>query len=201
MQTLLETDAPHVALCCLAGEGFEEAIRFVQDALPGIPSNCTKILLTAALDEKEVMNFARLGFHSVMTTRLNRFFFDSTLKERIQTNAPLIRSDLHIRTGIDKHTNSTKHRENAKNLAHGQSVVEVILELFISLPEILHEESVEAIEEHKRRANGALVALESPDDHKSQKQQPTFAKALVNLTGVTRQIASSRKNHGPWHVI
>jgi hypothetical protein len=67
MQTLLETDAPHVALCCLAGEGFEEAIRFVQDALPGIPSNCTKILLTAALDEKEVMNFARLGFHSVMT--------------------------------------------------------------------------------------------------------------------------------------
>ncbi|NBW80518.1 hypothetical protein EBR21_02075 [bacterium] len=67
MNTMLQTDAPHVALCCLAGEGFEDSIRFVQSALPSIPSNCTKILLAAALDEKEVMNFTRLGFQSVMT--------------------------------------------------------------------------------------------------------------------------------------
>ncbi len=67
MNTMLQTDAPHVALCCLAGEGFEDSIRFVQNALPGIPSNCTKILLAAALEEKEVMNFARLGFQTVMT--------------------------------------------------------------------------------------------------------------------------------------
>lgn len=67
VETVLQTDAPHIALCCLAGESYEESIRFVQEALPGIPANCTKILIASAFEEREIANLGRLGFQSVMT--------------------------------------------------------------------------------------------------------------------------------------
>jgi hypothetical protein len=66
MEQVIQTDAPHIALCHFPSEGHESTIRFIQNALPKIPSNCTRLLMTASRSESELQLFGRLGFQAII---------------------------------------------------------------------------------------------------------------------------------------
>jgi hypothetical protein len=67
LEVSLQTDAAHLALCCLRGSDFESALRFVQEAVPRIPHNCTKLLVSGAITESEAIYFHRLGVQGVFS--------------------------------------------------------------------------------------------------------------------------------------
>jgi len=64
MEQAVQTDAPHIALCHFPMEGKEQTAKFIQNALPRIPANCTRVLMTAATNDAEVTLLTRLGFTS-----------------------------------------------------------------------------------------------------------------------------------------
>ncbi|MBM3382408.1 MAG: hypothetical protein FJY29_08205 [Betaproteobacteria bacterium] len=66
MEQVVQTDAPHIALCSFPGEGQDASLRFVQNALPKIPNNCTRILMTANRSEQDLQLIGRLGFHAII---------------------------------------------------------------------------------------------------------------------------------------
>ncbi len=64
MEQAIQTDAPHIALCHFPMEGIEQSAKFIQSALPRVPANCTRVLLTAAANTAEATLLTRLGFTS-----------------------------------------------------------------------------------------------------------------------------------------
>lgn len=67
LETVLGTDAPHIALCCMNGDKYEWAIRFVQQSLPRLPHNCTKLIFSSAATETDVRLFGRLGMSGIFS--------------------------------------------------------------------------------------------------------------------------------------
>jgi hypothetical protein len=66
MEIVLQTDAPHIALCCLAATGREQAIRFVQQTLPRIPANCTRIVVAGGFSQTELQHLGNLGAGTIL---------------------------------------------------------------------------------------------------------------------------------------
>lgn len=64
MEQAIQTDAPHIALCHFPMEGIEQSAKFIQSALPRVPANCTRVLMTAAANTAEATLLNRLGFTS-----------------------------------------------------------------------------------------------------------------------------------------
>lgn len=62
LEQVLQTDAPHIALCYFPSGVREQSARFIQRALPQIPNNCTKILFAATEQHSEIQLISRLGF-------------------------------------------------------------------------------------------------------------------------------------------
>ncbi len=67
LETVLGTDAPHIVLCCMKGSGYEAALRFVQQSLPRLPQNCTKLLLTGTASQTDVQLFGKLGLNGLLS--------------------------------------------------------------------------------------------------------------------------------------
>jgi hypothetical protein len=62
LEQVVQTDAPHIALCYFPDKSAELAARFVQRSLPRIPNNCSKILLAATQTNNEAQLLSKLGF-------------------------------------------------------------------------------------------------------------------------------------------
>lgn len=67
LETALQTDAPHLAFCCLPGGGYELSIRFLNQSLPRIPKNCTKLVFTALKEPNTREHFRHMGLHAVLS--------------------------------------------------------------------------------------------------------------------------------------
>lgn len=66
MEVVLQTDAPHIALCCLSANGREQSIRFVQQTLPRIPANCTRMIVSGGFSQTEMQHFGNLGAGTIL---------------------------------------------------------------------------------------------------------------------------------------
>ncbi|MEN9809272.1 MAG: Indole-3-glycerol phosphate synthase [Pseudomonadota bacterium] len=66
MEIVLQTDAPHIALCCLAANGREQSIRFVQQTLPRIPANCTRMIVSGGFSQTEMQHLGNLGAGTIL---------------------------------------------------------------------------------------------------------------------------------------
>lgn len=62
VEQVIQTDAPHIALCYFPDKAAELSARFVQRTLPRIPNNCSKILLAATQTNAEIQLLTKLGF-------------------------------------------------------------------------------------------------------------------------------------------
>jgi hypothetical protein len=66
MEQVVQTDAPHIALCHFPTDGQELSMRFVQQALPKIPNSCSRLLITASCTESDLQLLGRLGFQAII---------------------------------------------------------------------------------------------------------------------------------------
>lgn len=67
MEQVVQTDAPHIALCGLPGMGYDSTLRFIQKSMPNIPSNCTRVMLVGTLTASEKAVFAKMGAHCFLS--------------------------------------------------------------------------------------------------------------------------------------
>jgi hypothetical protein len=67
LETVIGTDAPHIILCCMKGGGYEAALRFVQQSIPQLPENCTKLLITGSTSQTDIQLFGKLGLNAVLS--------------------------------------------------------------------------------------------------------------------------------------
>lgn len=66
LDIVLQTDAPHIALCYLPGSKNDQGIRFLQKALPLIPRNCTRMLLSGSQNPDNLQMLRHLGIQCIL---------------------------------------------------------------------------------------------------------------------------------------
>lgn len=66
LELVLQTDAPHIAICQLATPSKGTAFNLLSEALARIPKNCSRLLMTKAMTQNEIRLLLKQGFDAIL---------------------------------------------------------------------------------------------------------------------------------------